>query len=115
MRSDPPTSPRLELVEFIPAADADPVVCGAVWQHGRDVHLLAPALRDAATGADALGFTLSWLDAACFAATDADEARQACDENPDWHLRCRPFDGSDHTLRALADLMHACRRGRAGR
>jgi len=87
-------------------------VCGALWRHGSEVHLLAPALRRE-TGSSLLGSVLGWLDAACFAASDPRQVSRTCAANPEWHLRCSPFDGSDRALRALGELISTCRGDRA--
>jgi hypothetical protein len=71
--------------------------------------LLAPALRHHGATQSRLGQVLQWLDAACFAATDTGQVRQACAAHPEWQLRCSPFDGSDRDLRALSGLLQACR------
>lgn len=86
-------------------------MCGALWWHGREVHLLAPALRRGKSSS-LLGSVLGWLDAACFAASDPRQVSRTCVENPEWHLRCLPFDGSDRALRALGVLIRACLRDR---
>jgi hypothetical protein len=56
-----------------------------------------------------LTYTLEWLDAACFAATDPREVVRACDDNPDWHLQCVRFDGSDEALAAISALLRVAR------
>jgi len=99
---------RLKLVEFIQPGREEPSVCGALWRHGREVHLLAPAPRRG-KGSSLLGSVLGWLDTACFAPSDPWQVSRTCAE---WHLRCSPFDGSDRSLRALGELIWACRRDR---
>jgi len=99
---------RLKLVEFIQPGTQEPSVCGALWRHGSEVHLLAPALR-CGEGSSLLGSVLGWLDAACFAASDPRQVSRTCAANPEWHLRCSPFDGSDRALRALGELIWTCR------
>lgn len=130
-RRDPatPATPRrpaggrhLKLVQYLPAGD-EPVVCAAIWREGDHVHLASPLLptrhgvRDpqayvrqfphGMASIDAFEDTMTWLDAACYAAADPREVESACEEHPEWQLRCVRYDGSDATLSGLTGLIHA--------
>lgn len=102
---------HLKLIEFVEPGAEQPSVCAALWRHGSAVHLFAPALRDGQS-ASLLSSVLGWLDAACFAASDPKQVTLTCAANPEWRLRCLPFDGSDDSLRALGELIRDCRRTR---
>jgi hypothetical protein len=112
---DSPSS-RLKLVECVPPGARQAQVCAALWQHGAEVRLVAPVLRHpprAETGW--LDGVLTWFDAACFAARKTHDLHQACSANPEWRLRCVPFDGSDRALNALSGLLRSCLRLRGSR
>ena len=113
---------HLKLVQYLPAGD-EPVVCAAIWREGDHVHLTSPLLptrhgvRDpqaymrqfpqGLASIDAFEETMTWLDAACYAAADPREVESACAEHPEWQLRCIRYDGSDATLSGLTGLIHA--------
>lgn len=113
---------HLKLVQYLPAGD-EPVVCAAIWSEGDHVHLTAPLLpirngvRDpqaymrqfpqGLASIDAFEDTMTWLDAACYAAADPREVESACEAHPEWQLRCVRYDGSDTTLSGLTGLIHA--------
>ncbi len=113
---------HLKLVQYLPAGD-EPVVCAAIWREGDHVHLASPLLptrrgvRDpqafvrqfphGIASIDAFEETMTWLDAACFAAADPREVESACDEHPEWQLRCVRYDGSDASLCGLNGLIRA--------
>ncbi len=116
---------HLKLVLYLPAAD-DPVVCAAIWREGDHVHLASPLLPDRSgvfdpqvyvrqfphgiASVDAFEETMSWLDAACFAAADPREVESACEAHPEWQLRCVRYDGSDASLSGLNGLIRAARK-----
>ncbi|VTU46160.1 hypothetical protein [Variovorax sp. PBL-E5] len=50
---------------------------------------------------------MTWLDAACYAAADPREVDAACQEHPEWRLRCVRYEGSDANLLGLAGLFQA--------
>ncbi len=111
----PPPPVRLKLVECVPPGAREPQVCAALWQHGPEVRLVAPALRQPRADSGWLGGVLSWFDAACFAARQAPDLHHACTANPEWGLRCVPFDGSDRALLAVSGLLQSCLRLRRER
>jgi hypothetical protein len=104
---------HLKLVQYLPAGE-DPVVCAAIWREGDHVHLASPLLptsrgvRDPQAymrqfphriaSIDAFAETMTWLDAACFAAADPREVESACEAHPEWQLRCVRYDGGDDSL-----------------
>jgi len=120
---------HLKLVQYLPPTGHKPCVCAAVWGQGGQVRLASPWLRrrqvecvnrrapgagDTAECAaqacpQGLTYTLEWLDAACFVATDPHEVVRACEANPDWHLQCVRFDGSDEALAAVHALLRVAR------
>lgn len=113
---------HLKLVQYLPEGD-EPVVCAAIWREGDHVHLASPLLptrhgvRDpqaymrqfpqGLASIDAFEETMTWLDAACYAAADPREVEAACESHPEWQLRCIRYDGSDATLSGLTGLIHA--------
>lgn len=113
---------HLKLVQYLPAGD-EPVVCAAIWREGDHVHLASPLLptrhgvRDpqayvrqfphGMASIDAFEDTMTWLDAACYAAADPREVESACQDHPEWQLRCIRYDGSDATLSGLNGLIRA--------
>jgi hypothetical protein len=115
---------HLKLVQYLPAGD-EPVVCAAIWREGDHVHLTSPLLptrhgvRDpqaymrqfpqGLASIDAFEETMTWLDAACYAAADPREVESACEAHPEWQLRCVRYDGSDATLSGLTGLIHAAK------
>lgn len=102
---------RLKLVEVVLPATSEGECCGVVWEHDAQVRLLSPVLRGSCSPTYPwLDDVLGWLDAACYAASSTTQISRACAANPQWHLRCVPFDATDHSLLAIAGLMHACAR-----
>lgn len=112
----------MELVYYIPPG-AEPQVCAAFWQMGDHVHLASPWLpprcgarkpqSDAGQFPDALASikafedSMTWLDAACYAAADSSEVEAACQQHPEWRLQCIQYDGRDASLRGLSGLIRA--------
>jgi hypothetical protein len=110
------------LVHYLPHG-CEAHVCATVWQECGQARLASPfmprhvaladrqrSVRQSSDGIacrESLEDVMSWLDAACYAATGCDEVLQACHEHPEWGLRCEPFDGSDTALLALNRLMRA--------
>lgn len=104
-------STRLKLVEVVLPATSEGECCGVVWEHGAQVRLFSPVLRGSCSPTcPGLDDALGWLDAACYAASLTSDVGRACAANPQWHLRCIPFDASDHALQAIARMLHACAR-----
>ena len=115
-------SHHLKLVQYLPPG-GEPHACAAIWREGDHVHLASPLLRtrhgvldpqpyvrqfpDALASIDAFEETMTWLDAACYAASDPREVQTACEQHPEWLLRCVRYDGSDATLLGLAGLIRA--------
>lgn len=122
----PPRQPRpchnLKLVQFQPPG-GKVQVCAALWREGDHVHLASPLMRtrrgvrdpqsyarqfpDALASIDAFEETMNWLDAACYAAADPREVDAACQQHPEWRLRCVRYEGSDADLLGLAGLIRA--------
>jgi hypothetical protein len=116
---------HMKLVQYLPSG-GEPHVCAAIWREGDHVHLASPLLRtrhgvrdprsylrqfpDALASIDAFEDTMTWLDAVCYAAADPHEVETACQEHPEWQLRCIPYDGGDGTLLGLAGLIRAAER-----
>jgi len=116
------SSRHLKLVQYLPPG-AQPHVCAAIWREGDHVHLASPLLPmrhgvrdpqsyvrqfpDALASIDAFEDTMTWLDAACYAAADPREVETACLEHPEWQLQCIRYDGSDAALLELAGLIRA--------
>lgn len=121
MRASPQAA-HLKVVYF-EAPAAQPRPCAAIWEHAGLVHLVSPLLRTRSGMTDPLPFArqfgdcvpafdlfqqvMSWLDAACFAATTTAEVQAQCKAQAAWGLRCVRFDASDRVLRDLHDLLHA--------
>ena len=124
-----PTPPRrsrprhnLKLVQFLPPG-GKAQVCAALWREGDYVHLASPLMRtrrgvrdpksyarqfpDALASIDTFEETMTWLDAACYAAADPREVDAACQQHPEWRLRCMRYEGSDADLLGLAGLIRA--------
>lgn len=117
-----PSGRHLKLIQYLPSG-GEPHVCAAIWREGDHVHLASPLLRtrhgvrdprsyirqfpDGLASIDAFEDTMTWLDAACYAATDPREVETACQQHPEWQLRCIRYDGSDATLLGLAGLIRA--------
>ena len=113
---------RLKLVQYLPRG-GEPHVCAAIWREGARVHLVSPLLRtlrgvcdpqsrarrfpDGPASIDAFEDSMSWLDAACYAASDPHEVDAACEQHPEWQLRCVRYDGGDASLLALSGLLRA--------
>jgi len=109
-------------VQYLPPG-GEAHVCAAIWREGERVHVASPLLRvhngvrdpepyvrqfpDALGSIDAFAETMTWLDAACYAATDPSEVETACEQHPEWRLRCVPYDGGDASLLGLASLIRA--------
>jgi len=113
---------RLKLVQYLPRG-GEPHVCAAIWGEGACVHLVSPLLRthrgvrdpqsyarqfpDGLASIDAFEDSMSWLDAACYAARDPREVDAACRQHPEWQLRCIRYDGGDTALLGLSGLLRA--------
>lgn len=113
---------HLMLVQFLPPG-GKPQVCAALWREGDYVHLASPLMRarhgvrdpksyarqfpDALASIDAFEEAMTWLDAACYAAADPSDVDAACQQHPEWRLRCVRYDGSDANLLGLAGLIRA--------
>lgn len=120
------SSHHLKLVEYRPPG-GEPHACAAIWRNGDYVQLASPLLRtrngvrnpkayvrqfpDSLASLDTFEETMTWLDAACYAATDPREVEAACQEHPEWHLRCIRYDGGDAVLLGLGGLIRAAERG----
>lgn len=116
---------HLKLVQYLPSG-GEPHVCAAIWREGDHVHLVSPLLRtqrgvrdprpyarqfpEGLALIDAFEDTMTWLDAACYAAADTREVEEACRQHPEWQLRCIRYDGSDATLLGLTGLIRAAER-----
>lgn len=115
------TSPRLKLVQYLPSG-GEPQICAAIWRKGNYVHLASllrtrhgvldprPYVQQFPQGLasiEAFEETMSWLDAACYAAADPRDVEAACRQHPEWQLRCIRYDGSDASLLGLAGLIRA--------
>jgi len=101
-------------------------VCAAVWRDGDHVRLAAPLLRTQRGVRDPRSYVrqfpndlasinafenaMTWLEAACYAATDPREVETACQQHPEWQLRCMRYDGGDIALLGLAGLIRAAER-----
>ncbi len=121
-----PAGHHLKLVQYLPSG-GEPHVCAAIWRAGDHVHLASPLLRrrkgvrdprsyvrqfpDGLASIDAFEDTMTWLDAACYAAADPREVVAACQQHPEWQLRCIRYDGGDATLLGLAGLIRAVESG----
>lgn len=117
---------RLKLVQYTPPR-GEPHTCAAIWRNGDYVRLASPLLRtsnglrdpnayvrqfpDSLASLDTFEETMTWLDAACYAATDTRQVEVACQEHPEWQLACVRYDGGDAALRALGNLIQAARKG----
>lgn len=115
-------SHHLKLVKYRPPGGSAQV-CAAIWSEGGHVHLSSPLLRsrhgvldpqpyarqfpEAFASIDAFEETMSWFDAACFAATDPREVERSCEQHPEWRLRCERYDGGNQVLLALGRLIRA--------
>lgn len=113
---------RLKLVQYLPRG-GKPHVCAAIWRESGHVHLVSPLLRtrhgvrdpqsyarqfpDSLASIDAFEDSMSWLDAACYAASDPREVDAACRQHPEWQLRCIRYDGGDAALLGLSGLLRA--------
>jgi hypothetical protein len=113
---------NLMLVQFLPPG-GEPRVCAALWREGDRVHLAAPLMRarngvrdpksyarqfpDALASIDAFEEAMTWLDAASYGAADPREVDTACQQHPEWRLRCVRYDGGDASLLGLAGLIRA--------
>jgi hypothetical protein len=113
---------NLKLVQFLPPG-GKAQVCAALWRDGDYVHLASPLMRarrgvrdpksfarqfpDALASIDTFEETMTWLDAACYAAVDPREVDAACQQHPEWRLRCVRYEGSDANLLSLAGLIRA--------
>jgi hypothetical protein len=113
---------NLMLVQFLPPG-GKPQVCAALWRESDYVHLASPLMRarsgvrdptsyarqfpDALTSIDDFEEAMTWLDAACYAAADPREVDTACQQHPEWRLRCVRYGGSDDNLLGLAGLIRA--------
>jgi hypothetical protein len=120
------SSHHLKLVEYLPPG-GEPHTCAAIWRKGDYVHLASPLLRmrhgvrdpqayarqfpDALASLDTFEETMTWLDAACYAATDPREVEAACQQHPEWQLRCIQYDCSDAALLELGALIRAAESG----
>ena len=120
-----PSAHHLKIVQYLPPG-GNPHACAAIWREGDHVHLASPLLRkrhgvrdpqsfgrqfpDALPSIDAFEDSMTWLDAACYAAADPHEVELACRQHPEWQLRCVRYDGSDATLLELAGLIRAAER-----
>ena len=120
-----PSGHHLELIEYLPSG-GEPHVCAAIWREGDHVQLASPLLRTqrgvrdprsyvrqfpgSLASIDAFADTMTWLEAACFAATDPREIETACRQHPEWQLRCVRYDGGDTSLLGLAGLIRAAER-----
>lgn len=117
---------HLKLIQYRPRG-GEPHVCAAIWREGDHVHLAAPLLRtrggvrdprsyvrqfpDGLGSINAFEDTMTWLEAECYAATDPREVEAACQQHPEWHLRCTRYDGGDAALMGLTGLIRAAERG----
>ncbi|MDP1647076.1 MAG: hypothetical protein Q8M01_02600 [Rubrivivax sp.] len=117
-----PAGHHLKLVQYLPAG-GQAHVCAAIWRAGEHVHLTSPLLRrrhgvrdprsyvrqfpEGIGSIDAFEDTMGWLDAACYAASDPREIAAACQQHPEWQLRCIRYDGGDAALLGLAGLIRA--------
>ncbi len=54
---------------------------------------------------------MTWLEAACYAAADPREVDAACQQHPEWRLRCIRYDGGDANLLGLAGLIRGADTG----
>ena len=120
------SSHHLKLVQYRPPG-GEPHACAAIWRNGEYVRLASPLLRsrnglrdpkayvrlfpDSLASLDTFEETMSWLDAACYAATDPHEVEAACQEHPEWQLSCIRYDGGDAALLGLGELIRAAERG----
>lgn len=117
---------RLKLVGYTPPG-GEPHTCAAIWRNGDYVRLSSPLLRtsnglrdpnayvrqfpDSFASLDTFEETMTWLDAACYAATDTRQVEVACQEHPEWQLACVRYDGGDAALHALGNLIQAAEKG----
>lgn len=113
---------HLKVVQYLPL-NGEPTACAAIWSEGGYVHLASPLARtrrgvldpqpyvrmfpDALALIDAFEETMTWLDAACYAATDPRQVEAACRQHPEWRLQCVRYDGSDATLLGMGGLIRA--------
>jgi hypothetical protein len=120
-----PAGHHLKLIQYLPPGGV-PHVCAAIWREGDHVQLASPLLRtrrgvrdprsyvrqfpDGLASIDAFEDTMTWLEAACYAATDPREVESACQQHPEWQLHCIRYDGGDITLLGLAGLIRAAER-----
>jgi hypothetical protein len=120
-----PSGHHLKLIQYLPPGGV-PHVCAAIWREGDHVRLASPLLRrrrgvrdprsyvrqfpDGLASINAFEDTMTWLDAACYAATDPRDVEAACQQHPEWQLRCTQYDGGDIALLGLAGLIRAAER-----
>lgn len=113
---------HLKVVQYLPP-EGEPQTCAAIWSEGGYVHLASPLARirrgvldpqpyvrmfpDAVGSIEAFEETMTWLDAACYAATDPVQVEAACRQHPEWRLQCIGYDGSDATLLGMGALIRA--------
>lgn len=99
----------VKLIWYAPSGGGQARAIGAVWHDQRRLHWATPlqrrfegivnplpfmlAFADAQTERAHFETALEWFDAMCFAATDAAQVRAACDNEPEWRLRCLPYEG----------------------
>ena len=128
LRSRPPVPTQgmpkrhLKVVQYLPP-DGEPTACAAIWSEGGYVHLASPLARtrrgvpdaprhprtfpEAVASIDAFEETMTWLDAACYAATNPRQVEAACRQHPEWRLQCVRYDGGDATLLGMGALLRA--------
>ncbi len=101
----------IQLLRYTPGFGAARAI-GAVWRDGARLHWASPLARRFEGLFDPLPFMLcfpdaqpecaqferglEWLDAECFAASDPQQVRDSCAANPEWHLSCQAYPGSDN-------------------
>lgn len=118
----PARTRHMKMVQYLPPNGA-PSACAAIWGQDGYVHLTSPLAHthggvvdpwpyvrmfpEVVASIDAFEETMTWLDAACYAATDPRQVEAACRENPEWRLQCVRYDGSDTTLLGLGRLIRA--------
>lgn len=97
------------LIWYEPSGTGQARAVGALWHDERRLHWATPLRRRFEGITDSLPFMLAfadaqterahfeaaleWFDAMCFAATDAAQVHAACDNEPEWRLRCLTYEG----------------------
>lgn len=108
------------LIWYQPSGSDQSSAIGAVWSDDTHLHWATPLqrrlegifnplpfmLRFPAAQYDWAHFraALDWFDSMCFAASDSEQVRAACEREPAWGLRCFPYPGS-HQGADLAVLL----------